>query len=144
MFTNTFKKIYFKTFLRSTVRFIYKYDVFILFTYTHVLIYEIRYSCRMRRLEGLENQRSGGRAIWIHAAHELYVRFGEHGFVLDKMVPEGSRVLPIRAERVASDPSFPDVWNHGRREYGQNLTQLRTRISRISRNIHPRDISAIQ
>lgn len=75
-------------------------------------MYGFRCTCRMRRLKGLENSRPGGRAIRVHAAHELYVRFGEHGVVLDKMVPEGSRVLPIRAKRIASDPSFPDAWNY--------------------------------
>lgn len=70
----------------------------------------------MRRLEGHEDPRAGGRAVRVHAADELYVRSGEHGAVLDQMVPERPRVLPVRAERIAADPGFPDARHHCRRE----------------------------
>lgn len=66
----------------------------------------------MRWLKGLENQRPGGCAIGVYAANELYVRFGKYRTVFDKMVSEGSRILSIRAKRIASDSSFPDVWHY--------------------------------
>lgn len=70
----------------------------------------------MRRLARPENPRAGGGAIRIHAAHELHVRPGEHGAVFDQMVPERSRVLPVRAERIAADPCFSRARNLCRRE----------------------------
>lgn len=68
-------------------------------------------------LEGLENQRPSGCAVWVDAPNELYIRFGKHGPIFDKMVSEGSRVLSIRAERIAADSRFSGAWHHGRREY---------------------------
>jgi hypothetical protein len=65
----------------------------------------------MRRLERFENQRPGGCTVWIDAANELYIRFGEHSAIFDQMVSEGSGVLPVRAKRIASNPSVPDARN---------------------------------
>lgn len=66
----------------------------------------------MRWLEGLENQRPGGCTVWIDTANELYIRFGKYSTVFNKMVSEGSRILSIRAKRITSNPSFPNVWHY--------------------------------